>query len=311
MQSWFGRMGITELQMESRTQKAIVSDDTQMTLFTLDGLLWAHERSMPYLSGLYPSYLRWLYTQTGKTAHPEILDLQPHEKDGGILGETALFFRRAPGSTCLNALLGGTMGTMAHPVNNSKGCGGIMRAAPVGLFFNSDPAYAFRIGAEAAAVTHGHPTGYLAAGAFAAMIALLQNGQSILQASAEALRLLRRYENHAETAAAVEQALELASGSLPAERAIRMLGLGWIAEEALGIALYCALKAKSFTRGLILAVNHDGDSDSTGAICGNLMGAAGQYELPAGWESKLELADYIKLRARELCEARTRPPARI
>ncbi len=309
IQSWFGRMGITELQLESRTQKALISDDTQMTLFTLDGLLWAHERSTPYLSGLYPSYLRWLYTQTGKTSHPEILDLQPHEKNGGILAEKALFFRRAPGSTCLNALLGGAMGTMTHPVNNSKGCGGIMRTAPVGLFLWNDPAYAFRIGAEAAAITHGHPTGYLAAGALAAIIALLQNERTILQATAEALRYLRRYENHEETTAAIERALELASGSLNAEHAIRMLGLGWIAEEALAIALYCALKAKSFTRGLILAVNHDGDSDSTGAICGNLLGAAGQFELPADWESRLELAEYIALRAQELYEMRN-PSAR-
>ena len=109
---------------------------------------------------------------------------------------------------------------------------------------------------------------------------------------------------------AIEQALDLFAGSLPAEHAIRMLGLGWTAEEALGIALFCALKAKSFTRGLILAVNHDGDSDSTGAVCGNLLGAAGLYELPAGWESKLELAEYIGLRARELYEMRKRPPMR-
>lgn len=310
IQSWFGRMGITELQLESRILKAVISDDTQMTLFTLDGLLWAHEQSVPYLSSLYPSYLRWLYTQTGKTAHPEILDLQPHEKDGGILAQKSLFFRRAPGTTCLNALLGGTMGTMTHPVNNSKGCGGMMRVAPVGLFLCNDPAYAFRVGAEAAAITHGHPTGYLAAGAFAAIIALLQNKHTLPGACTDALRLLRRYTDHEETTAAIEQALDLFAGSLPAEHAIRMLGLGWTAEEALGIALFCALKAKSFTRGLILAVNHDGDSDSTGAVCGNLLGAAGLYELPAGWESKLELAEYIGLRARELYEMRKRPPMR-
>ncbi len=305
--SWFGPMGITELQLESRMQKAIVSDDTQMTLFTLDGLLWAHEQSAPYLSGLYPSYLRWLYTQTGKTAHPEVLDLQPHEKNGGILAQKALFFRRAPGTTCLNALLGGRMGTMAEPVNNRKGCGGIMRVAPVGLFLHNDPAYAFRIGAEAAAITHGHPTGYLAAGAFAAIIALLQDEQPLVKACLEALRLLRRYNGYEEATAALEQALDLAAGSLPSEHAIRMLGLGWTAEEALSIAVYCALKAETFTRGLILSVNHDGDSDSTGSICGNLLGASGIGELPAGWEAKLELAEYIALRAQELYETRKRP----
>lgn len=49
-----------------------------------------------------------------------------------------------------------------------------------------------------------------------------------------------------------------------------------MAEEALAIALYCGLlgtkKVLSVEDALRLAVNHDGDSDSTGAITGNLLG---------------------------------------
>ncbi len=306
IQSWFGPMGITELQLESKSQKAVISDDTQMTLFTLDGLVWAHTLSTPYLSGLYPSYLRWLYTQTGNTAHPEVLDLQAHEQNGSILQQQALFVRRAPGVTCLNALRGGTMGTMAEPVNNSKGCGGVMRVSPIGLFLHNDPSYAFRIAAEAAAITHGHPTGYLAAGAFAAMIAFLLNSASLLEACSEVQRLLRRYPGHEETAAALSKACELAESGTASEHAIRMLGLGWTAEEALSIGLYCALKARSFARALTMAVNHDGDSDSTGAICGSILGVMGN-DFPPNWESKLELAAYITERAQGLARARTQP----
>jgi len=35
-----------------------------------------------------------------------------------------------------------------------------------------------------------------------------------------------------------------------------------VAEEALSMGLYCALGAKDFEDGIILAVNHSGDSDS-------------------------------------------------
>jgi len=52
------------------------------------------------------------------------------------------------------------------------------------------------------------------------------------------------------------------------------LGQGWVAEEALAVAVYCALTAADFRSGVLLAVNHGGDSDSTGAICGNLLGAS-------------------------------------
>jgi ADP-ribosylglycohydrolase len=51
------------------------------------------------------------------------------------------------------------------------------------------------------------------------------------------------------------------------------LGEGWVAEEAIAVATYCALTAADFRSGVLLAVNHGGDSDSTGAICGNLLGA--------------------------------------
>ena len=38
-------------------------------------------------------------------------------------------------------------------------------------------------------------------------------------------------------------------------------------------AVYCALVADEFLEAVGLAVNHGGDSDSTGAITGNIVGA--------------------------------------
>jgi len=46
---------------------------------------------------------------------------------------------------------------------------------------------------------------------------------------------------------------------------------------------------------VLLAVNHSGDSDSTGALCGNLLGARhGATAVPAAWREELELHDLIE-----------------
>lgn len=76
---------------------------------------------------------------------------------------------------------------------------------------------------------------------------------------------------------------------------IHRIGEGWVAEETLGIALYCSLKyPNDFDKGIIAAVNHKGDSDSTGAVTGNILGALLGYDvIDLKWKEKLELKDEI------------------
>jgi ADP-ribosylglycohydrolase len=79
-----------------------------------------------------------------------------------------------------------------------------------------------------------------------------------------------------------------------------------VAEEALAIAVYCALVAEHTVQGLLLAVNHSGDSDSTGASCGNLLGVArGLMELPPEWAYQVEGLTTIDTIAAELADRRT------
>jgi len=307
IQNRFGENGITDLVLDKVTNKAIISDDTQMTLFTADGMIWAYlrcsERGIGSYagSGTYQSYLRWLYTQTGHIEDECWLEKQPHEKqdfiikyDKSILEYKELFDPRAPGNTCLSSLASGEMGSIECPINNSKGCGGVMRTAPVGLFLHHKPEYAFRIGAEIAAITHGHPSGYLSAGALSAIIAELINGKTILESAKSAMRMLATYESHRETLTAMANAIKLAAGNETAINAIKTLGQGWVGEEALAIALFCALRETDVKHVFIASVNHDGDSDSTGAICGNILGAAyGIGALPKGWVKNIELHDLI------------------
>ena len=84
---------------------------------------------------------------------------------------------------------------------------------------------------------------------------------------------------------------------------IHKLGEGWVAEETLGISLYCALRYQNdFSAGIIAAVNHNGDSDSTGSVTGNILGAFLGYDaIPEKWKKDLELSDVILEIADDIC----------
>lgn len=182
------------------------------------------------------------------------------------------------------------MGKIDDPINNSKGCGGVMRIAPIGLLVNKDRV--FDMACECAAITHGHPSGFIAAGACAFIIHNIIEGLSILESIENALVALQTKKYSNECISLIEYAIELAESNCSHSDAIVQLGQGWVAEEALAIAIYCSLVAQdNFMKGLTLAVNHSGDSDSTGAITGNILGAyLGINSIPSNWINNVELA---------------------
>lgn len=260
-----------------------------MILFTAEGLIRALHRwegrgiaSPPAL--VYHAYLRWLETQ-GEASQGSI------SARGWLVGNRPLHERRAPGHTCLSALRTDRMGNRREPINDSKGCGGAMRIAPVGLIDSADP---FELGCDLAAITHGQRTGYLAAGFLAQLIHELAAGASLPDAVKKAQAVLRRAPGHEETLAAVQRAVALAKNATGAPEEAESLGGGWIAEEAVAIGLFAALVAKDFEHGVLLAVNHGGDSDSTGSIAGNILGLIhGEAAIPARWLERLEQGDLI------------------
>lgn len=288
----YGENGITDLVIGTNG-KAEITDDTQMTLFTAEGILRAEairkaKGSCNGTTAVYHAYLRWLHTQ----GYPKMEDYDGIY-DGWLIGIRELHSNRGPGNTCLSALSSGKRGTIDKPINNSKGCGGVMRVAPAGLFYPKDEV--FEKAAEFAAITHGHPSGYLSAGALAYIIALIIEGEDIEAVVKAAIEKLKGYRGSEECLRSLNRALELSKSDISDIGAISQLGEGWVGEEALGIAVYCALKYRDdFKKALIVAVNHDGDSDSTGAITGNILGAyLGLSRIPAEWIEKVELKDVI------------------
>ncbi|WP_406282429.1 ADP-ribosylglycohydrolase family protein [Nocardia sp. NBC_00881] len=271
-----------------------ITDDTQMTLFTAEGLLRAAPGADP-VPALRRAYLRWLQTQRQEapTAEP----------DGWLASLPFLYAARAPGNACMSGLSQqargflepGPFGENGQVNPGSKGCGTVMRSAPFGLA-GAGPDHAFTTAARAAQLTHGHPTGYVAAGAFAALVDRVVSGIELPIAVQQTLTQLTAFPAGAETVAALTRAVELSEHPAGAEQ-VEQVGAGWIAEECLAIAVYCALQAArtgDVQAALLLSVNHSGDSDSTGAVAGNLLGAIhGVSGLPKDWVSAVEGRDVL------------------
>jgi ADP-ribosylglycohydrolase len=272
-----------------------------MTLFTVEGLIRAHVRGS--LKGIchppsvvHHAYLRWLETQEPGSYRRAL----GQEADGWLIKERRLWAQRAPGNTCLAALRS-NRAFGAAVENDSKGCGTVMRSAPFGFLAQRREAMAsmFDIAVESARTTHGHPSGYYAAGALAWIISLIAQGSTLQDAVQQTIRMLHEHDGSQEVRSRLEQAQQEAQepnwrDSLP------RLGQGWVAEEALAIALMCSLAAETPLEAILAAVNHDGDSDPTGSIAGNILGALfGPAAFPQDWIEQVEMRDVIEALAND------------
>jgi len=259
------------------------TDDTQMSMATARGLLdwraasgWSPGAALDQSAleqAIRLRYLEWY---------------RSHEWDG-----------RAPGTACLTALGSGT------PVD-SKGCGGVMRVAPLGCAGLGRAA--FEAGARAAALTHRHHTSDAAAGFQARLVDwLVGDGGDLRAAVAAARATLAAWPEPGGALDAVDTAIALAGdASVETYEALGQIGhagierpdergKGWVAEEALGIGLFCALRfSDDFAAALRAAAVISGDSDSTASIAGAILGAAGGTDaIPAAWRDEVEGRDEL------------------
>jgi ADP-ribosylglycohydrolase len=285
-----------------------ITDDTQMTLFTVEGFIRYEVRGVGRGIASHPgmmrrAYERWLETQT--RGGPET----SADQSGWLIQVPELYSRRAPGATCLSALSSPppsqAVSQSLAAQNDSKGCGGVMRVAPLGLVAQDPYGY----GAEAAALTHGHPLGYQSAGAMALLIAHAAGDLPLEDAVARTVAELP--PDAREMGDWMTRAADLALSDRPAPDCIGRLGEGWVAEETLAIGLFCALRGDTLEEAVILGVNHDGDSDSTGSIAGQIRGTReGVEAIPERWLAPLELREVIQRLADDLYDWTTDPNLR-
>lgn len=277
---------------------ALVSDDTQMTLFATNAIVYTSKQGGALRENLWTAYREWLGTQ-GDTSRMD----DPDHPKMWVYREPRMHARRAPGNSCLSAIRYSPHGETA---NNSKGCGTVMRAAPFGLA-NRTYGGAEEMAAADAALTHGHPLAWTCSALLAQLISWVvhQHPDRGTYRLEDVIPHLGKGRDPA-AYALVNRAAALALNPLvPDLDGIHALGEGWVAEEALAIAVFCAVRYQDdFAAAIRAAVNHKGDSDSTGAICGNIMGAwLGKEAVEAAFDlDALELRDVIEKMATELFE---------
>ena len=296
----YGKGGITSYSLDQMTVKALISDDTQMTLFTAEGLL---EQEGDELQNIYHSYKNWLTTQNTS------FDNRPFNNTSELMNRPELFSQRAPGNTCLSALTFNTMGTVKNPINSSKGCGGVMRVSPIAFLNYYSPFELDKLAAQAAAITHGHPLGYLPAALLVHILhkSIYENGTNrslrdiVNESIAEFTQMFSSAPYFSDLITLINKAIDYSGNNRKDIDNIRDLGEGWVAEETLAIAIYSSLRHHDdFSAAMVASVNHDGDSDSTGAVTGNILGAyLGEVGIDAKWKDHLELYDLIYKMAAE------------
>lgn len=300
----YGDQGLTNLVFPVASKKAIITDDTQLTLFTAEGLIRSYTRAKQKQVErnnrdvsivVFRAYLRWLYTQGLRTPN-----WGNKTYDGWLVHVKGLHFYREPGVTCITSLGRGIMGTIANPINDSTRCGGIIRITPVGLFEAEEDV--FDRGCAIAAITHGGPNAYLPAGVLATIIYYIIEGDTIEQAISKALAILKTKNNSEVCVKTIERAIKLAEEKEPSYKKVKMLGEGFEGDESLAIGIYSALNyPEDYKAAVCLAANHDGDSDSTSYVAGSIVGTfLGADALDAEWIKNVELAEEIKVMAQDL-----------
>ncbi|MGY6020381.1 ADP-ribosylglycohydrolase family protein [Streptomyces spinosirectus] len=283
----YGAEGVVDLAF-AYGRRGAVTHLTQLTLFSVDGLIRAQVRrdtgAWHPPTDLHRAYLRWAATQR---------DWGPDERrkdDGWLAREEWLYARRDPTRSLLLGFGDENMGTLDAPKNPGEaGPEAAARSAPFGLLVGWEPQLVVQLAVECAAQTHGHPAAHLSAGAYAVIVHGLARGESLDGAVQRALALLAARPGHQPVSDALQHALGAVRQGMPTPARVAELAADGTADGVLAAAVYCALVGEDVRHGLCLAVNHDGPSGATAALTGGLLGALhGETALPPGWLAELE-----------------------
>lgn len=265
--------------------KLIVSDDTQMTLFTANALLLDGNLRI----NTWNCYQDWLETQF-KQGKSEL----SHRPISWLMEYPEMYASREPGRTCLMTLMRGIPGDLNEPINQSKGCGALMRVAPLAFIDRED---LYLVAIENSALTHGHQMSHIASAALVGLLRYISEGETLCDSVSLMRQDIKRiFMGSLEVKVfddLLQQAIFASEKDFDDMEIISRLGEGWVAEETLAIALYCSLKySNDLKKALRVAVLHDGDSDSTGSVTGQMLGTLlGAKKLPQEEIKRLDLLE--------------------
>jgi ADP-ribosylglycohydrolase len=167
----------------------------------------------------------------------------------------------------------------------SYGNGGAMRVAPLGAWFEGDPARAAQDAARSAQVTHAHPEGEAGAIAVAVAAAMLPAMELVSGPDA-----LEAWAVHVPPSLVRDRILE--GRAYPADdpkRAAAAIGSGFeiSAQDTAPYCLWMAANCRDFETALWCTAWTSGDIDTTCAIVGGIL-ANSVDALPAHWLARRE-----------------------
>ncbi len=284
--------------------KIVISDNTQMALFTANALLYEYtnysiNKTEPlYRETIYLSYLDWLQTQTSK---------ENGKKVSWIRDIQELNLSRSTDNNCIKILESGVKGTLEKPINNYNEAIAITRIAPIGLFLKNKEEVGM-VAASSSALTHGNPLVIISSYALSLLIHFLSTtNKSIKDSLTDAIYLCNKVDIYDQKTkeyfnTLMNKVINLSEQNISDIEAIRKLGEGYKAEEAFAIALYSCLKyLNSFNDAIMCSISHGGNSSATGAITGNIIGTyLGYYKIPHKLINNLEMNDVINEIASDL-----------
>ena len=241
------------------------SDDTSLTLCLVESLAESgidfHEQAARFVAWMREAH--W-------TAHGEVFDIGNATR--------AAIESLAAGEEPTQAGLAGEL---------HCGNGSLMRLAPLGMYLAfADAAERARISASASRLTHGHPRCQLACIFYSEVIAWLVRGSSLTEALSEEQEVLRQElaARHPQESGNFERLLSPDLADLPESH---ISSSGYVL-HCLEASLWCALRARSFEEGVLLAVNLGDDTDTTAAVAGTLLGLRfGKEQIPRAWLAEL------------------------
>ena len=174
---------------------------------------------------------------------------------------------------------------------DDAGNGSLMRLSPAVIFGLGDPARVRQLAREQSRTTHAAPQCLDACSFLAEVVHEAILGQP------DVLRP-RDPQGHAAV-----QAIAAGSYRLKTRDEIRS---GGYVVDTLEAALWCVVQTRTFEDALVMAVNLGQDSDTVGAVTGQLAGALyGASAIPPRWLSPLAWRERIAKLAVELVRARS------
>jgi ADP-ribosylglycohydrolase len=257
------------------TNKLVISDDTQMTMFGFEAIHNAND----YGGVLDEEEIRFLFTDSYDDWYSTQIKYPPSDDPELMFNPRkclndfpSMFSVQAPGTTCLSSLY--KLRYHAEVVNDSMGCGSVMRLLPLVSLYALDsfgfisPNDVMKFAKISGNITHKHKDNDIAISMY------MDCARDILFNNLS--RPIR------------------SSSSIH----ISELGEGWIAPECVNMAIWAYAKANTFDELLALSIAHDGDSDSVAAVAGSLWGLSGR-EVPQKYIDKLDALDAINFLIKE------------